>query len=664
MGAAKATEAPSLYSKIAQVVLLLLGFAMALAGLGNSMPAFGPLPRIGPFETEPYRALLFASGVIVCVLTAPMSGLIRRRRPALAPLGWLIDALIVAVALYALYRYFVIVKEVEEGLFFFETPHAWIALAGCLAIITMCWRIWGAPLAIVGLVSMFYFFTGPYWPGIFETATIDFVEDTAENLWFNNNDGVLGNIVGIVTSTIFPFILLGAMLEASGGGHSLIKISFVAMRRFRGGPAHAAILASGLFGTISGSAVANVVGTGVITIPMIKRRGFKPAFAGGVEATASTGGQIMPPIMGAAALVMADFTGIAYLTIIVCAIVPAFAYYLSLFVTVVFESRRLGVVAKEEDVADIEIARSDYVNLVLVVLPIFIVVAALIYGASPAGSAILALFCLIPLSFLNPDIRREPHRLLGALAKGGANMGRLLMAVGTVGIVVAVLGATGLPTDFATLVSGTADRFLVVTLILTAAAALVLGMGMPTLPAYLTIVIILGPSLQTLGLSELTSHMFVFYFGVASAITPPVAIAAYAAAAIAGAGAISTAVSAVRIGIVIFAIPFAFSLNPVMLVVAESGAAFSWGAFISIVLRLVLIIYLLASAASRFDGGRMTLPEAVLRFVAALALLAPAMVIHVPAAVLGVALILRHRIKKPEAGETAAPTAATEGGDG
>lgn len=641
-------------------MLLLIGFAMAMAGLGNSMPAFGPLPRIGPFETEPYRALLFAAGVVVCVLTAPMAGIIRRRSAALAPLGWVIDAAIIAVTLFALYQYYVLVKEVEEGLFFFDPQHAWTALAGCAAIIAMCWRIWGAPLAVVGLVSIFYFFTGPYWPGIFETAPIDFVEDTAENLWFNNNDGVLGNIVGIVTSTIFPFILLGAMLEASGGGHSLIKISFVAMRRFRGGPAHAAILASGLFGTISGSAVANVVGTGVITIPLIKRRGFKPAFAGGVEATASTGGQIMPPIMGAAALVMADFAGIAYLTIIVCAIVPAFAYYTSLFMTVVFESRRLGVIAREEDVADIQVTRADYVNLVLVVLPIIIVVAALIFGASPAGSAILALFCLIPLSFLNPEIRREPQRLLEALAKGGANMGRLLMAVGVVGIVVAVLGATGLPTDFATLVSDTADQFLIVTLILTAAAALVLGMGMPTLPAYLTIVIILGPSLQTLGLSELTSHMFVFYFGVASAITPPVAIAAYA-----GAGAIGTAVSAVRIGIVIFAIPFAFSLNPVMLVVAESGVAFSWVAFASIVLRMVLIIYLLASATSRFDRWRMTGPEALVRFAAGVALLAPDLVIHLPAAIVGVVLILRHRVKKRDAtgSEAASKAGLIEGGE-
>lgn len=628
-------------------LIFAIGLAMALGGLGNSTPAFGPLPRIGPFDVEAYRALLMSGGVLVCILSVPAETWFGVKSPAMRWPMRLFDVIIGAVALYAFWRFYVIVTELDEGIFFFEPWEAWTTIAGCAAIILMCWRIWGVPLALVGIVMLVYFFTGPYWPGIFKTAPVDFIEDTAGNLWFNNNDGVLGSIMGIVTSTIFPFILLGAMLEASGGGRSLIKIAFAAMRNFRGGPAHAAILASGLFGTISGSAVANVVGTGVITIPMIKRRGFRPEFAGGVEATASTGGQVMPPIMGAAALVMADFTGISYLTIIICAIIPALAYYGSLFVVVVFESRRLGVEAGGDE-EPVEITLTDYINLILVVVPIVIVVMALILGASPAGSAILALFSLIPLSFLNPDIRRRPFTLVEALARGGANMGRLMMAAGVVGITVGVLGTTGLPNDFALAIAGAAEQYLIITLVMAAAAALVLGMGMPTLPAYLTIVLILGPSMLAMGLTPLTSHMFVFYFGVASVITPPVAIAAYAAASIAGGGAIATSIAAVRIGVVIFAIPFAFALNPEMLIVSQAdpgGQASGLIAVVFMVLRLCLMILLFASATSRFDATRISLPEAFVRFGAGILLIAPQPQIYLTGAAIGLALIVWNRLR-------------------
>ena len=340
-------------------VALALGLVVAAIGLANSMPAFGPLPRLGPFPAEPLRAGLFAVGVLSALCVAPFYSLLAGKSRKLAPLGAALDAAILCVALFAFWRFYVDTTAIDEGLFFFEAFHAWTALAGCACIIALCWRIWGAPLAVCGMVALLYFFTAEHWPGIFKTAPLDFAEDTAGNLWFNLNDGVLGIILGIIISTILPFILLGAMLEGSGGGGSLVKISFHLMRRSRGGPAHAAILASGMFGAVSGSAVANVVGTGVLTIPMIKRRGFSPAFAGGVEAAASTGGQLMPPIMGAAALLMADLTGIAYLTIIIAALVPALAYYAGLFAAVVFESRRLGVEAKADGDSEVTPPRLD-----------------------------------------------------------------------------------------------------------------------------------------------------------------------------------------------------------------------------------------------------------------------------------------------------------------
>lgn len=431
------------------------------------------------------------------------------------------------------------------------------------------------------------------------------------------------------------------MLEGSGGGESLVKVSFHLMQRFRGGPAHAAILASGMFGAVSGSAVANVVGTGVVTIPMIKRRGFSPAFAGGVEAAASTGGQVMPPIMGSAALLMADLTAIPYLTIILAALVPALAYYAGLFAAVVFESRRLGVEVKADTQA--EVTTRDWQNLALVVVPVGVVITSLLLGASPSGSAMMALLVLTAMSFINPDIRRRPIALIFALAKGGSNVGRLLMAVGVVGIIVGVMQSTGLPTNFANIASA-ASGTLLATLPVTALSALVLGMGMPTLPAYLTIVIILGPSMLALGLEPLTAHMFVFYFGVASAITPPVAVAAYAAAGVASSPPLRTALAAVRIGMMIFPVPFAFALNPVMLVVPESGAVFEWGAFLFVVLRLLCCIHLLASAASGVDKGKIGVAQIALRVVVAVLLLAPQAEVHWGALALYAALIVSHRI--------------------
>ena len=617
--------------------LLVIGFCFALLGFLNAIPDLGPLPSLGVIPAVILHPVALAVGLLVSTLV--ISRFSSNPRDILLTV---FNFALLAFGAYALWSYNVAVTEVEEvGLFFFTEQHAWITVASCLVILYFCWRIWGVPLAMVGAVMLLYFFFGERLPGILGHAGMDFVQDTPAELWYNTGDGVMGNILAILINTVFPFIIMGAVLEGTGGGGSMIKLSFHAMRRFRGGPAHAAIMASSLFGTISGSAVSNVVGTGVITIPMIKKRGFSPAFAGGVEATASTGGQIMPPIMGAAALVMSDFLAIDYLIIIIAAIVPAVAYYASLFTTVVFEARSLNVGETED--ADVDpIVPQDWINLILVVVPILTVVICLIMGFSAAGSAMLALTLLMILSFLNPEIRKRPLTVLESFARGGTTFGRLLMAISTVGIIIAVLGSTGLPLEFAKVISSNAGENLLVALLFAALASLALGMGMPTLPAYLTIIIILGPSLTSLGLENLTAHFFVFYFGVASAITPPVAMAAFAAASISGGGAIGTAVAATRIGIVIFAIPFLFAFNPEMLIVSDAGAEFSFIAFTYLILRLALLIYMLASAASRFDKGRMPAWEAIARAVTGLALIHPDILFSGIALLASVALIALH----------------------
>ena len=269
---------------------------------------------------------------------------------------------------------------------------------------------------------------------------MDFVQDTPTELWYNTGDGVMGNIMAILLNTVFPFIILGAVLQGTGGGNSMINLVFMRCVVSRW-PCTCRIMAALIWHHLRVCCIERG-GTGVISIPMSKNRGFSSSCAGGVEATASTGGQIMPPNMGAAALVMADFLGIDYLTIIIAAIVPALAYYLSLFVTVIFEARALNMSASDTEELE-PIFIQDWINLVLVVLPIATVVFALISGFSAAGSAMLALSLLMVLSFINPDIREKPFIVVESFAKGGVTFGRLLMAIGTIGIIIAVLGSTG-----------------------------------------------------------------------------------------------------------------------------------------------------------------------------------------------------------------------------
>jgi TRAP transporter 4TM/12TM fusion protein len=599
-------------------IIFLASLFVALVGLINSYPTYWIIPRLGPFAPEIIRPLILGASVLLVVFKYSFTASFSSRDLKTKWLGLALDVLILSVIAYALWRFTLDMLDMIDSMVMFSPSHTIIALAASAAFIILCWRVWGAALAIVGIVALFYYFTGPYWPGIFRTAPFDVMSSTAEDLWFNLGEGIVGGITGILIFTAFPFVILGAMLERTGGARSLIKIAFHFTRNLRGGPAHAAILSSALFGTMSGAAVTNVVATGVITIPMIKRRGFSPAFAGGVEATASSAGQIMPPVMGAAALVMADITEIPYIHIIIAALIPALAYYASLFTSVVFESRRLGIEAVSDisdTDADLVVHRQDYYNLILIIGPIGTVVFALLSGFSAAGAGNIALTVLIPLSLLNPEVRHSPFIIIQALVNGGRQFGELLMSVAVVGIIVAVLAATGLPNDFTILVSQAGGGELVLTLMIAAAASLMLSMGIPTLPAYLTVILILGPTLTELGISTLVAHLFVLYFCVASSITPPVAIAAYAAASIAGGPPMMTAVYAMRIGLVKFLVPFVFAFYPVILIVQESGVVFDLASFLSIIARLTVVIYLISSAVIGFDRRRLPAWEIIVRLV-------------------------------------------------
>jgi len=636
--------------RVIRYASFVVAFIITVVGVLNSMPTYGVIPPFGPFPAVVLRPLFLGAAVFLVLANSSFTSTFMQRWPDLKWLGRVVDFFLLLLAWWVLWEYYdrQISEEIggfgETGMYEFS-----ISMIAASVFIILSWKIWGAPLSIVGILALVYFYTGEYWPWIFETARVDLAE-TSEDLWFNQGDGILGTIMGIIIFTVFPFIMLGTMLEKTGGGRSLIKLAVHVTKKFRGGPAHSAILASSLFGTMSGGAVTNVVATGVITIPMIKQRGFSPSFAGGVEATASSAGQIMPPIMGAAAFVMADLTGISYLTIILAALVPALAYYVSLFTSVIFEARRLGVEVGSEDLdrPELKVSSQDFVNLIMVIVPVVVVVTSLLKGLSAAGSGMTAFFTIILLSFFNPEVRQRPFIIIETLSYAGLTFSRLLMAIAVVGIIVAVLGATGLPKDFVVLIDTVGAGFLFITLLVTAVAALMLGMGMPTLPAYLTIVLILGPAMQNLGLTVLAAHLFVLYYAVASSITPPVAIAAYAAASIAEAPPIRTAMMALRVGLVKFAVPFIFAYYPVILIVPEvfpKGESFEVANFLTVLFRLLIFIYLISSAVISFDQRRLPVWETVFRLVLAIAVMITLPYVHWTATVIALAYIIWHQFK-------------------
>jgi TRAP transporter 4TM/12TM fusion protein len=620
-------------------LIFLFGLAVALIGLGNVMPTYGVLPRIGPFSVEWYRPVFFWACVMLVVL-GELRAWLQERYLGILPPAFLV--LVAALTTWFCLDYYLLGLVLADSILFFTAREALIATGMAMVVLWACWRVWGLPIAILGGLAFLYLATGQHWPGFFRTAPSTIEETVSANVWYGTDQGILGSIMGIVLTTVLPFIILGAILEGCGAGNSMIRISYRLLRRFRGGPAYAAVTASALFGTVSGSAVANVVGTGVVTIPMILKRGFTPRFAGAVEATASTGGQILPPIMGAAALVMADYVGVTYVTVMAAVLVPALAYYASLFLAIYFEAARLGVEETPDDEV-VEVTGQDWLNLVLVLGPIGVVVWLLLGGLSPAGASIAAIFVLIPLSFINPEIRRRPGRLISALANGGRTVAGLAIAIAIVGIVVATLSATGIPTKFAVLLSAASESSLFAALAIAALGCIVLGMGMPTLPAYIAIIVVMGPTLQGFGMEPLVAHMFVFFFGVASVITPPVAIASYAAAAIAKSRPIATSVESVRIGAMIFLIPFAFAFNPDMLL--GDGAGTNEPVMIaSILVRLAVALYLSTSALIGFDQMRLSFAERAGRFIAAVMVLAPDAALFAPGLVLGLGLVASRRI--------------------
>lgn len=582
---------------------------------------------------------LFLCAVVV-VFTSPLAHEIRWKNPVAGTLAWLVDFALAGNLGYACLNFLNKIDDIENLIVDFSTFDQLTALFAIIALLEFTRRTFGLILAAVGALSLLYCLFGQDLPWFFRHSGFS-LELTMEIIWYGLQ-GVFGFPTGIVVLLVFIFIVFGALLEGTGAGGVMIRMALAATSRSRGGPAHSAIIASSIFGMSSGSVTANVVGTGAVTIPLIKKRGFKPEFAGAVEAAASTGGQIMPPVMGAAAFLMTQLSGESYQTICIAALVPALLYYGSLFVATGQEARRIGLKPFPKNERP-RLDPGDGLKSLMFFLPLLAIIATLAMGRSPSMAGFWAVVVTIVTAFvLNPALRRDPKQLIAALAKGGVAGARIMMAVGSIGVMIGVFELTGVGLKFATQVALLGDQTLFIALLLAAASCLVLGMGMPTLPAYLIVVLVLGLAMKKLGLPDLSVHLFVFYFGVLSAITPPVALAAVAAAPIAGGEPIRTGITALRLSMVGFIIPFVFVYEPSLLLVYDD---FSLPDFAWILFRLCLGIWLLTTAMSGFEINRLPLWSRALRLVAGIAMLIVIWELQVAAVALGIALILLERMK-------------------
>ncbi len=582
----------------------------------------------GLFDPIYHRGLAVAAAFVAVVSAR------RLRQPSVV--GALTDLALVAVFLWGI-RIFMEKTAAAVDLFVtYSRADQIAALLAVLALIEVTRREFGGPLAGMAALCLAYCFAGPWLPGPFYHAGFS-LDQTMQFVWFGFQ-GVFGLPVGVVLETILIFIVFGVILGGTGAADTLMKIAFAATGRLRGGPAHAAIVASSIFGTMSGSVTANVVGTGTFTIPMIRRRGFSAAFAGGLETAASTGGQIMPPVMGAAAFLMADLTGTPYAQVCVAALAPALLYYMSLFLSVSFEVRRLGIepIPAEERP---RIEAADLVRSLSFVVPIVVIIGVLVAGRSPALAGFWATVAALVAGLVNPEFRRDPLRILRTLREAGAASANILIAVAAIGIILAVLNLTGIGLTLASMVASFAGDSLIVALLLTAAASLVLGMGMPTVPAYLVIVLVLGPTLRHLGVEMIAMHLFVLYFGVMSALTPPVALAAFAAAPIAGAPPLPIAVNAMRLALVGFAMPFAFVYEPDLLLINDAGMVdWLWA-----VTKVTAASWLIASGMAGWETARLSWADRLAGIGVAMAIISAEPTISAAAFALGAALLFRRR---------------------
>ena len=531
----------------ALLIVNIIGFVMTLFQLYCA--------GIKTLDVMQFRAIHMALGLSIIFIIYPLSK--RSSREKVPVYDWVLSALALVPTFYIATQFKALAARAGTT----TTLDLIMGILLIVLILEASRRVVGLTLVCIASFFILYTIFGNYFP-----AAIAHRGCTLGGLvrhMIYSTEGVFGVALGASASFIFLFCLLGALMAAIGADSVLIDLAVAVFGKQRGGPAKAAVVSSALFGTISGSSLANVTTTGTFTIPLMKKVGYEPEFAGAVEATASCGGQIMPPVMGAAAFIIAEFTGSSYLQVCIAAALPALLYFTGIFAAVHFKAcaKDLKGVPKEQlPNAGKVLKEKGYL-----LLPLVAIIVILCAGMSPSMAGFISVLLTIALSFIKKETRFTPKKLFRAFADGAKGAVSVMIACAVVGFIVGSFTLSGLGVKMATLVTTLAHNKLFLTLLFSAIASIILGMGVPTTANYIMMSMITVPAVTQLGVPAMAAHLFCFYFGIVSDLTPPVAMAALTGAGIAKAKFWPTAFNATRLGIAAYIIPFFFVYNSELL---------------------------------------------------------------------------------------------------
>lgn len=511
----------------------------------------------GVLDAHLQRTIHLCFGLVLIFLLYPARKSWSREK--MNPLDAILAVLSVVATMYLVVNY----KELVTRAGMNTPTDIAIGVIGVLLVFEATRRTVGWPMLTVALVFLAYAFLGPYMPGILAHRGVSF-DELVSHLYFTT-EGIFGVPMGVSSTFIFLFILFGAYLDATGLGKFFIDFANALAGWAVGGPAKVAVLSSGLMGTVSGSSVANVAGTGSFTIPMMKKLGYRPSFAGAVEAAASTGGQLMPPVMGAAAFLMAEFVGVPYIEVVKAAVIPALLYYTGIWLSVHYEAKKYGLKGTpREELPKFGPLLREKGHLAL---PLIVIVYLLVTGYTPMRAALYAIGLTIVCACLRKNTRITFKQFVEGLIVGAQSVLGVLIACASAGIIIGVVTKTGVGLKLATALLDLAGGKMLPAMFFTMITSLILGMGVPTTANYVITSTIAAPALVQMHVPVLAAHMFAFYFGIVADVTPPVALAAYAGAGIAGANPMKTGVTAVKLAIAAFVVPYIFVLAPQLLMI-------------------------------------------------------------------------------------------------
>ncbi len=571
--------------KLRRIAIVSIGIIFSLFQLYAA--GYRPLPAMQ------HRSVHLSMGLMLVFLLYSLLNEEKYKSKLLQKAGKALDLLCVALSAFVGIYIYINYMDIAMRRGSATGPDVFVAIVAVILVVEATRRVSGLPLPVLGVFFLLYVWFGKYLPVLFGHAGYS-LKRAAEHMYLGT-EGVLGTPLGVCATVIANFIIFGAFLEKSGGGQLLIDLALAICGKMRGGAAKVAIIASSLMGMVSGSHVANVVTTGTMTIPMMIKGGYSRTFAAAVEAVASTGGQIMPPVMGAVAFIIPEILGVSYYDVLKAAILPAILYYVAAFIVVDLRAAKQGGLRIKEKMPSLKEVLKGRWHLLI---PILILIIFLVFVRStPSRAAFWATVSIPFLAALSPGTRMGLQKIIDAMSAGAKTSLVVITATACSGIVIGVIDLSGLGLRMSSIIVTLTQGNLLALLVLCAIVCIILGMGLPPVACYLILAVMAAPAIVKAGVEPMAAHLFIFYFGIISAITPPVAMSVFAAAAIAEANAMKTGLESVKLGLAGFIVPFMFVYCPELILSGDTGS------IIISIITATIGIYTLAMALEGYVLG-------------------------------------------------------------